>query len=131
MGLEKIITFFPKLNEKQLSVLYKFSDIFCLPSITTKKEGGEGIPVVLMEAMSTGLPVIATTSGASHEIVNNFLIKEKSSKEIAKTIDKLAESHQLRLNEGKSNTNIVAARYSKNNIDYLHGYFNDLINKKF
>ena len=39
LELDEIITFFPKLDEKQLSLLYKFVDIFCVPSITTEKEG--------------------------------------------------------------------------------------------
>ena len=51
----------------------------------------EGIPVSIMEAMSFGIPVIATAVGGTPEIVNNkngFLLSENPSKEdVAKKIE--------------------------------------------
>lgn len=36
------------------------SDVFLLPSVTASNGDMEGIPVALMEAMATGLPVISS-----------------------------------------------------------------------
>ena len=50
----------------------------------------EGIPVSIMEAMSFGIPVIATAVGGTPEIVNNengyLLSKDPSAKELAEVI---------------------------------------------
>ena len=130
LELDEIITFFPKLDEKQLSLLYKFVDIFCVPSITTEKEGGEGIPVVLMEAMACGLPVISTASGATDELVNEYIIRERSASDIAQKIDLLASDINLRVKQGKNNQQIVKKSYSIKNFESLYNYFLNSINKK-
>ncbi|ADQ79464.1 glycosyl transferase group 1 [Paludibacter propionicigenes WB4] len=54
----------------------------------------EGVPVSIMEALSFGIPVIATNVGGTSEIVNNqvgkLLKPDISADEIAKTIQQLA-----------------------------------------
>ena len=50
-----------------LNKLYQTADIFCLPSHS------EGMANVVIEAMSSGLPVITTDVGGHSEIINNNL----------------------------------------------------------
>ena len=45
------------------------ADIFLLPSVTAGSKDEEGIPVVLMEALASGLSVVACASGAVDEII--------------------------------------------------------------
>ena len=101
-----------------------------MPSITTEKEGGEGIPVVLMEAMSCGLPVISTSCGATDELVNEYIIRERSASDIAQKIDLLASDINLRVKQGKNNQVIVKKSYSIKNFESLYNYFLNSINKK-
>lgn len=80
---------------KELMQVYRSSDIFVLPSIS-----GEGTPKVLMEAMSQGIPVIATDVGSSRYLLENgkygILVKPKDVSSIASAIQKLIEDKNLR-----------------------------------
>ena len=53
------------VGQHEVLDLYRWADGFCLPSYA------EGIPVVLMEAMSTELPVVITPVGGIPELVRD------------------------------------------------------------
>jgi glycosyltransferase involved in cell wall biosynthesis len=62
------------------------TDIFVLPSLW------EGMSIALLEAMASGVPVIATNVGSNPEVVTNgingFIVPPKDSKSLA---DKMGE----------------------------------------
>ena len=74
--------------EKLLPLYYNAADYFVIPS-----SSGEGLPMVLLEAMACGLPVIATTVGGTPEIikdmVNGVLVPPRNQEALAQTISKL------------------------------------------
>lgn len=61
-------------DDEQLVELYKANDVFVLPTLF------EGMPTVVLEAMSYGMPVIVTDVGATLELVDpsNGTIIEKN-----------------------------------------------------
>ena len=71
----------------------KEMDIFVLPSRT------EGCPIVILEAMAMGLPVIATNVGGNPELVINgktgYLVPVDSAESIAENIEKLINNRSL------------------------------------
>ena len=75
-GLSSNVTVYDRMDSKELSYFYRTADVFCLPSKTTKDEGSEGIPVVIMEALQSKLPVIATDNGSIDEILPGPYLKE-------------------------------------------------------
>ena len=115
LGIESSVTVFDKLDQAQLRILYRSADVFCLPSITTQSEGAEGIPVVLMEAMATGLPVVATRCGATEELVSEGLIDEESVTQIIDSIRALAQDAEQRAAQGARNREIVRRDFSPGN----------------
>lgn len=63
------------VSDKQLEQLYKEADLFVLPTLF------EGMPTVILEAMSKALPIIATDVGAIAELVdksNGYLIEKNN-----------------------------------------------------
>ncbi len=78
----------------RLSSVYKDSKILCL---TSTNEGGT--PYVVMEAMASGVPVIASDVGALPEIIKNnkngLLVQDGSAKSYLENIDQLASDPKL------------------------------------
>lgn len=59
------------LTEQDLCALYHSAHIFVHPSQMTQDQNQEGIPNSMLEAMSTGLPVLATQHGGIPEAVDD------------------------------------------------------------
>jgi glycosyltransferase involved in cell wall biosynthesis len=65
LGLDGAVTLPGAIGHDRLAELYQQADAFCLASFA------EGVPVVLMEAMASGLPVIATRVMGVPELVED------------------------------------------------------------
>lgn len=87
LGLEKRIMFVGPKNHEQLRDYYAAADVTVVPSIVDSKGDTEGVPVVLLESLSTGTPVVATRVGGIPEVImdgfNGYLVEEKSSEALA------------------------------------------------
>lgn len=59
------------MNREALAGLLATSDVLVAPSVPTAQGKREGIPVVLMEAMSSGLPVVASRLSGIPELVED------------------------------------------------------------
>lgn len=116
-GAAQRVVFYDKLGPKQLRMIYQSCDIYCLPSISHPTQGKEGVPVVLMEAMACGLPVVATRCGAVDELVEDILVDEGSPEQLATAIRMLATNPELRRSHGERNRKIVEASYSIGNVE--------------
>lgn len=71
LGLTMNVTFAGFLKGGALCQLYHESHLFIHPSRITEDGNQEGIPNAMLEAMATGLPVIATLHGGIPEAVRN------------------------------------------------------------
>ena len=110
-------------------------DIFLLSS------DSEGFPMVLVEAMATGKPIIATSVGGVPEIVedgiNGFLVAPGDSHAFAEAILKLSRDEKLREEMGRKgrekaekefNMKITALKYQKL---YEKSLLEKSVNKRF
>jgi glycosyltransferase involved in cell wall biosynthesis len=97
------IDFLGFVSDEELSELYDESDAFVLPTLF------EGMPTVVLEAMSHSLPIIVTNVGATAELVdlnNGFLIQKNSKSELKKAIlnfIELTTEKKIKLSENSYN----------------------------
>jgi glycosyltransferase involved in cell wall biosynthesis len=82
------------VSEEDLDEQYAWADAFCLPSMM------EGLPIVLMEAMASGVPVVATDITAVGELVQDgrsgLLVPPGRADAIADALERLALDPELR-----------------------------------
>lgn len=71
LGLQEKVDFAGFLPEAELCALYHSAHVFVHPSQITEDQNQEGIPNSMLEAMSTGLPVLATLHGGIPEAVDD------------------------------------------------------------
>lgn len=94
---------------KDIESFYPLMDIFVLPSLS------EGLPLVLLEAMSVGLPVIATRVGGIPYVAGNgeaILVPPASIEELEKAILFLIKNPFLRKELGKKAKEKVTSQFS-------------------
>jgi glycosyltransferase involved in cell wall biosynthesis len=94
MSLENRIRFAGFLGQQPLFELLCQSHIFVHPSETMPDANQEGVPNSMLEAMATGLPIIATRHGGIPEVVtegeSGYLVGERDAEALAKALLKLA-----------------------------------------
>jgi glycosyltransferase involved in cell wall biosynthesis len=90
---------------------YKVMDIFILPS---RKEG---FPLVCIEAMLTGVPVIRTNTGGAYDQIvpgkDGYICQSENSAELRNYLLKLLEDKILRINIGKSGREKALKNFTK------------------
>jgi glycosyltransferase involved in cell wall biosynthesis len=96
---EEKIQFIGAKTHEELKIIYASADIFVAPSITAKDGDKEGFGLVILEAMASGLPVIASNSGGIPDLitdgVDGLLTREKDSSDIAAKINLLLQNNEL------------------------------------
>jgi glycosyltransferase involved in cell wall biosynthesis len=95
-------TTFISVPYSKMPDLYKRADIFVAPSKSTKT-WEEQFNIALLEAQSTGLPIVTTKSGAIPENVGDAALfaKEGDSQSIAEQIIRFLQNPFLRVRYGK------------------------------
>ena len=98
------------VSDEELERLYSTCDVFLLPTLY------EGMPTVILEAMSCAKPIIATNVGAIPELVdssNGIIIEPGNSESICNAILKFASlSIDEKSNMGISSYNKVCDRFN-------------------
>jgi colanic acid/amylovoran biosynthesis glycosyltransferase len=108
-------------HQEEIAGLMQEADILLAPSVTDKNGGQEGIPVVLMEALARGLPVISTYHSGIPELVQDgksgFLVHERDIEALAEKLAHLIEHLEEWPVMGKAGREYVDENY---NIDKLN-----------
>lgn len=125
--IDKITKFHGWINEKTKDEILRRTSIFVLPSYN------EGLPMVLLEAMSYGIPVISTNVGGIPELVekeNGFLVEPGNLNCLGEKLEILLNQPQLRRQMSKSNFYKIQSKFSMNDtFNKLSAIYNEIYNK--
>ena len=114
------VLFTGKLVAPELAREYREANVFVLPAIVDHKGDTEGLGVVLIEAMESGLPVVASNVGGIPDVVvdnvSGLLVPDKNPVALADASKRLAENPTLgnQLLEGARNR--IAEHFTWDNI---------------
>lgn len=102
--LQNVIEYMGTVKGRKKEEFFKSLDAFVLPAISLPNDQ-DGIPVVLMEAISYGLPLISTTVSGIPEICindyNGVLISQRDVAALVTSFNNFIEDHGLRVRFGK------------------------------
>jgi glycosyltransferase involved in cell wall biosynthesis len=113
LGIEHSVEFSGEVPHGQVLSLMQQADVFVLPSLS------EGFPMVIVEALACGLPVVASRVGGLPEIItdgtNGFLVEAKDVMALAEKIRLLLQDEQLRKKISADNRELVR-KYTWENV---------------
>ena len=108
-NIRPYIRFMGNLTHHDVILLLSAADIFTLPSYS------EGLPMVILEALAAGLPVISTNVGAIPEVIldgeNGFILEPKDYKSLTEKILFLLKNPGRRKAMGERNEIKVSRNY--------------------
>ncbi len=111
LGLEDRFIFKGHISKKsELVKLYQNATIFAMPSHY------EGLPTVILEAMSCGLPIVATAVSGNLDLIssgkNGILIPPKSPERMAEAISILLDDNNLSKKLGNTARKTIEEHYT-------------------
>ena len=79
----------------------KQAAIACIPSVTAENGDSEGLPTVILEAMTAGTTVVSSTHGGAREAIvdgeTGLLVSERNAEELAAALIRALQNPGLRL----------------------------------
>lgn len=126
-GLEDAVTLYGQIPHEEIHKAYASADVFALHSLETPT-WEEYFGVAYAEAMSSGLPVVGSDSGAIPWVVRNdvdgTLAPEGSLDGVTEALHELAESPELRRNMGANGRENVEERFHIDSVaqSFLNGW---------
>ena len=116
-GLESQVAFFGPLSGTALKAVYHTCDVFCLPCHFDKDGLGEGFPVVLIEAMASGKPVISTRHVEIPNVIKRLLVDEQDVPGLAQALLQVYESSELRDELSQESRETACYYFSASNVE--------------
>jgi len=110
LGIADRIKFVGWVHRDKLPDIYRQADVFVFPS------RHEGMSNVVLEAMASGLPVIATDIAGNHDLVvhgkNGFLIKPEAEVELREVLKQIMRQPRQLSAMGKEAQQFIIQHYS-------------------
>ena len=114
-GLAERVTLLGPRSRGEVADLLRDADVLVTPSVPTREGKREGIPVVLMEAMATGLPVVASRISGIPELVadgrDGLLVPPRDPAALTDALRRLHDDPALRERLGAQGRETVQAEF--------------------
>jgi glycosyltransferase involved in cell wall biosynthesis len=115
-GLAECVHFHGACPRPKIADLLRSADIVVAPSVLTRSGQREGIPVALMEAMASGVPVVASRISGIPELVidgkTGLLVPPRDADMLAGAMARLTREHGLRRRLARAARQIVERRFN-------------------
>lgn len=136
LGLNDIIRFKGMIPNAKLRKVFADADVFLHPSVVAEDGDMEGLPIAMMEAMATGLPIVSTLHSGIPELVNHgvngFLSPEGDVDHLTKQLIHVIEDHGIRAAMGRAARQTIETDFNINtSIDRLERLLYRLVEGDF
>ena len=127
LGIVRHVTFAGKVSDEDLVTLHKVGTVFCMPSPAELQS------IATLEAMASGVPIVAVDAGALGELCQNerngFLCDQDNEKQVADGIYKLVSDKKL--HDKMSAESLAIAKthdiqYTLNRFEEIYNYLIEL-----
>lgn len=110
-------------KQPEVFSLLSRSCMFVAPYVELDSGDKDGVPTAMLEAMSTGLPIVATDAGSILEVVRDgeeaICVPQRDPVRLADAIERLIRDSALRMRLGKSGRRRVASEFSTQGTEQL------------
>lgn len=115
LELADVVAFGAPVDHRQLRALYAEASVFVLPCLVAADGDRDGIPNVIAEAMSMGLPVVTTAVSGIPELVvdgqNGVVVPERDAPALANAIGELLGDSRRRAKVGAAARATICERF--------------------
>ncbi len=115
-GLADRVHFHGQRTRAEVFDLLQSADVLAAPSVPTRNGRREGIPVVLMEAMVSGVPVVASHLSGIPELAEHdrsgLLVPPRDAQALADALERLHNDPALRRRLGRAGTHKVEREFN-------------------
>ena len=106
IDLEKFVRSTGYVTNKEKIDYLSLSDILIVPSIVAQSGDTEGLPVVILEGLAAGKPIIASDVSGVKDVIkdgwNGFLVEQRNPEQIAEKVLELLNEEELRVRFSKN-----------------------------
>lgn len=121
LGLQGRVEFVGPRGPTEVREAMARCDVFVAPSVTAHDGDEEGLPVVLMEALAMGKPVVSTVHAAVPELVQDgvcgLLVRERDAYGLAECLARLDRDRELMAALATQGRSRVLADYNKHTLN--------------
>lgn len=132
LGVAGAVKYTGFLQQEQLREAYASAHVFLHPSQTTEAGDQEGVPNSMLEAMATGLPVVATLHGGIPEAATSgedgLLVPERDTAGVTNALLTMAGDPALYENFSRTAAASVREKFEQSrSVAKLEGFYRELI----
>jgi glycosyltransferase involved in cell wall biosynthesis len=114
-GLGDRVQFLGNLSQDEVGAHLAAADVVVIPSVRDDSGNVDGLPNIVLEALATGVAVVATAAGGIGTVVEHertgLVVPERSARGIAEAVVRLGADADLRARLGEAARAMVAARF--------------------
>lgn len=130
LEINKQVKFLGKVSNRELPACYRQADLFVLPSVS----GHEAFGLVLLEAMASGIPVIASDLPGVRRVFENnvqgLLVRPGEAGDLCEKMEIIFKDQELRRRLGRAGRKLVKEKYSwERGGEELNSLYENLFNK--